>query len=249
MGTVYMSASYMDGRDYDLIRSQRMQDQGNGGDVRNRIPGPYLMEMDILHGLSVNISFCFGDGGIDCCDMLLHRIIQRKGFYHLADLTEGPVGMMVVVMIVMVFVVIIMFMVVFVIMVMLVVMMMLVVMIVMVLMIMIVMMLVVMIVMVLMIMVVMVLVVMMVLMIMIMSVMMFVVMVVLMIVGFFLISMDQDPHLCTGDATFLCRFITELHIGDTKVIQLLDHSLRVREKGEKGSSQHISRSSHATVYI
>ena len=89
------------------------------------------------------------------------------------------------------------------------------------------------------------LVVMIVMVVMIMIVMMFV----LMIVGFFLISMDQDPHLCTGDATFLCRFITELHIGDTKVIQLLDHSLRVREKGEKGSSQHISRSSHATVYI
>ena len=156
-----------------------MQDQGNGGDVRNRIPGSYLMEMDILHGLSVNISFCFGDGGIDCCDMLLHRIIQRKGFYHLADLTEGTVGMMMVVVVVMVFVV----------------------------------------------------------------------MVMLMIVGFFLISMDQDPHLCTGDPAFLCGFVMIFHIGDTKVVQLIDHSLRVREKGEKGSSQHISRSSHATVYI
>ena len=225
MGTVYMSASHMDGRDYDLIRSQRMQDQGNGGDVRNRIPGPYLMEMDILHGLSVNISFCFGDGGIDCCDMLLHRIIQRKGFYHLADLTKGTVGMMVVfvvmmvIMVVLVVMVMLMFMVMFVVMVMMVIMVMLVVMV--------------------MVMVMMVIMVMLVVM----------VMVMLMIVGFFLISVDQNAHLGPGDPTFLCGFVMIFHIGDTKVVQLIDHSLRVREKGEKCCGQHISRGPHAAVYI
>ena len=73
MGTVNMSASHMDRRGDDLIRSQFMEQKTYACNICHRIHGTYLMEMDLVHRHSVGMGLGLGDQGINCLHVFLHR--------------------------------------------------------------------------------------------------------------------------------------------------------------------------------
>ena len=73
MGTVNISASHMDRRGDDLIRSQFMEQKAYARNICHRIHGTYLMEMDLVHRHSVGMGLGLGDQGINCLHVFLHR--------------------------------------------------------------------------------------------------------------------------------------------------------------------------------
>ena len=73
MGTMDISASHMDRRGDDLIRSQFIEQEAYARNICHRIHGTYLMEMDLVHRHSVGMGLGLGDQGINCLHVFLHR--------------------------------------------------------------------------------------------------------------------------------------------------------------------------------
>ena len=95
VGALHLPAAHMNGRYDDLIRMQLVKQHGNGRYIRNRIPGPDLMKMYLLHRLPVHVSLCLRNGGIDLYDIVTDRLFQRKLHHKIPDLSERPMNMMV----------------------------------------------------------------------------------------------------------------------------------------------------------
>ena len=57
-----------------LIRRKALHKHADGGDIRHRIQGSHLMEMNLADGHSVGVAFCLGDQSVDRHDVLLYLL-------------------------------------------------------------------------------------------------------------------------------------------------------------------------------
>ena len=211
-----------------------MNQHGNGRYIRNRIPGPDLMKMYLLHRLPVHVSLCLRNGGIDLYDIVTDRLFQRKLHHKIPDLSERPMNMMVMSMVVVIMVGMIVVIVGMIVVGMIVSM---------------VVMIVVMVIMIVVGMIVVGIVVMIMIMVGMIVVIVVVVIMIMVVVITLLLTMYQHPDMCPGDPAFLCGFHPVFHIRDAQPVQSFDHLLRFRKKLQKCRRQHVPGSSHAAVKI
>ena len=74
MGTPNLTATHMDRGGTDLVYTQLVHQIADGSDVSHRIYSTYLVEVDMLHRLAVNLAFCFSDDSVDVQHLFLYGI-------------------------------------------------------------------------------------------------------------------------------------------------------------------------------
>ena len=72
MGAADISASDMDRGCDHLLWGDHMHQKADSGDIRDRVGGAHLVEVDLLDGLSVDVGLGLGDQAVDCHDVVLY---------------------------------------------------------------------------------------------------------------------------------------------------------------------------------
>ena len=74
MGAVDMTASHMDRRRNDLSGSDFMKQQADPRNIRYRVHGSYLVEMDLVHRHSMGMRFRLGNEPIHTLHIAFHLV-------------------------------------------------------------------------------------------------------------------------------------------------------------------------------
>ena len=107
MGAADLAAAQMDGGDRDAVWAQHVDRQTDAGDVRHRVQGAYLMEVDLLHRHPVGLGLGIRDAGIDGLGGIIYLCRDIQGIQQSVNVRRGGVVVgMAVVMVVMVLMVV-----------------------------------------------------------------------------------------------------------------------------------------------
>lgn len=94
MGAPHLAAAHPHRGGQNLLRGQGVDQQTHGGDVRHRVQGPHLVEVNVLHWYAMDPTLRLGNAVIHRQNIPPHRLRQLQMVLHqVADVMEIPVLM------------------------------------------------------------------------------------------------------------------------------------------------------------
>ena len=93
MGACYLPGAYMHGRSKDLLYFQLFQQITYSSNICNGIHISHFVEVDLIHGDSMDMAFCLGDKIVDCQYMTAHSFRDLQMGKNVGDPCHIIVGM------------------------------------------------------------------------------------------------------------------------------------------------------------
>ena len=97
MGGLHRAAPQVHRRGDDPVRAQKLHQPADAGDIRHRVQGPHLVEVDLFDGRAVGPALRRRQEAVDLLGLLPHRGGQAEAVDHPVDIGQGPVLVLVVV--------------------------------------------------------------------------------------------------------------------------------------------------------